>query len=95
MNLLRKLEKRGLGLNSFEFFAKKNSGEGLRKEARRRRMVQLIMKGKREDVMQVLIVIRSKESFGRKMAKVERRWGHHRATMITFRNILTRLAEKV
>ena len=75
LNLLRKLEKRGLGLNSFEFFAKKNSGEGLRKEARRRRMVQLIMKGKREDAMQVLIVIRSKESFGRKMAKVERRWG--------------------
>ena len=43
LNLLRKLQKRGLGLNSVEFFAKKNSGEGLRKEARRRRMVQLIM----------------------------------------------------
>ena len=56
-------------------------------------MVQLIMKGKREDALQVLM--RSKESFRRKMAKVERRWGHHRATMIAFRNILTRLAEKV
>ena len=43
--------------------------------------------------MQVLC--RSKESFDRKMAKVERRWGHHRATMIAFRNILTSVAEKV
>ena len=45
VNLLRKLQKRGLGLNSVEFFAKKNSGEGHRKEARRKRTVQLLING--------------------------------------------------
>ena len=49
VNLLRKLQKRGLGVNCVEFFAKKNSGDGARKEERRRRTVQLMMKGKLED----------------------------------------------
>ena len=76
-----------------ECFAKKNCGEGSRSEARRRRTVQLLMKGKLEDAM--LVLRWSKESYIRKMGKVERRWGHHRATMIAFRAILTREAERV
>ena len=38
LNLLRKLQRVGVGVNSVEIFAKKNSGEGTRKEKRRRRM---------------------------------------------------------
>ena len=82
-----------MGVNSAECFARKNCGEGSRSEARRRRTVQLLMKGKVEDAMVVLKW--SKESFSRKMGKVERRWGHHRATMIAFRAILTREAVRV
>ena len=93
VNLLRKLQKRGLGVNCVEFFAKKNSGEGARKEERRRRTVQLIMKGKLEDA---LLELRwSKERFTRKMTKVERRWGHHRLVLVAFRNILGSEASKV
>ena len=93
VNLLRKLKKRGVGVNSVECFARKNCGEGPRRETRRRRTVQLLMKGKLEDAVEVLRW--SKESFIRKMRKVERRWGHHRATMIAFRAILTREAVRV
>ena len=93
VNLLRKLQKRGLGVNEVEVFAKKSSGVGPRKEERRRRIVQLLMKGKLEDA--VLVLRWSKESFKRKLAKVDRRWGHERATMATFRTVLIRLAERV
>ena len=93
VNLLRKLQKRGMGVNEVEFFAKKSSGVGPRKEERRRRTVQLIMKGKLEDA---LLVLRwSKERFRSKLSKVDRRWGHERATMTAFRTILTREAERV
>ena len=71
VNLLRKLKKRGVGVNSVECFARKNCGEGPRRETRRRRTVQLLMKGKLEDAVEVLRW--SKESFRRKLAKVDRR----------------------
>ena len=93
VNLLRKLQKRGMGVNEVEAFAQKSSGVGSRKEERRRRTVQLVMKGKVEDA--VLVLRWSKESFMRKLAKVDRRWGHERATMAAFRTILTREAERV
>ena len=93
VNLLRKLQKRGLGVNEVEIFAQKSSGVGPRKEERRRRTVQLVMKGKMEDAM--LVLRRSKESFRRKMDKVDRRWGHERATLSIFRTILSREAERV
>ena len=93
VDLLRKLQKRGLGVNSVEVFAKKNSGEGPRRESRRRRTVQLLMKGKLEDAIQMLRW--SKERFQRNMTKVERRWGHERGTMSTFKAILVREAERV
>ena len=75
VNLLRKLQKRGMGVNEVENFAKKSSGVGPRKEERRWRTVQLVMKGKLEDAMQVLRW--SKESFRRKLTKVGTREGHH------------------
>ena len=75
VNLLRKLQKRGLGVNEVEVFAKKSSGVGPKKEERRWRTVQLVMKGKLEDAMQVLRW--SKESFRRKLTKVGTREGHH------------------
>ena len=75
VNLLKKLQKRGLGVNEVEVFAKKSSGVGPRKEERRWRTVQLVMKGKLEDAMQVLRW--SKESFRRKLTKVGTREGHH------------------
>ena len=93
LNLLRKLHKRGLGLNSVEFYAKKSSGEGPRRKLRRKRTVQLLMKGKLEDA--VIMLERSKENLNRKLTRVERRWGHHRATMIAFREILSNIAVKV
>ena len=93
VNLLRKLQKRGMGVNEVEFFAKKSSGVGPRKEERRRRTVQLLMKGKLEDA--TLVLGWSKESFKRKLAKVDRRWGHERATMTTFRTIMIRLDQRV
>ena len=93
LNLLRKLHKRGLGLNSVEFYAKKSSGEGPRRKLRRKRTVQLLMKGKLEDA--AIMLERSKENLNRKLTRVERRWGHHRATMIAFREILSNIAVKV
>ena len=93
VDLLRKLQKRGLGVNSVEVFARKNSGEGPRREGRRRRTVQLVMKGKLEDAIQMLRW--SKERFQGKMTKVKRRWGHERGTMSMFKAILVREAERV
>ena len=61
VNLLRKLQKRGMGVNEVENFAKKSSGVGPRKEDRRKRTVQLLMKGKLEDAK--LVLRWSKESF--------------------------------
>ena len=52
VDLLRKLQKRGVGVNCVEFFAKKNLGDGNRRELRRRRRtIQLVMKGKLEDAV--------------------------------------------
>ena len=80
-------------MNCVEFFAKKNSGDGIRRELRRRRTVQLVMKGKLEDA--VLELRWTKEKFVVKMNKVERRWGHHRDVLVEFRNILKREATRV
>ena len=55
--MLRKLQKKGVGVKSF--------GVGPRKEERRRRTVQLVMKGKLEDAILVHRWSR------RKLAKVE------------------------
>ena len=49
VNLLRRLQRVGVGVNSVEVFAKKNSGEGVRVEKRRKRMIQLMMRAKLED----------------------------------------------
>ena len=65
VNLLRKLQKRGLGVNEVENFAQKSSEVGPRKEERRRRTVQLVIKGKLEDAILVHRWSR------RKLAKVE------------------------
>ena len=59
--LLRKLQKKGMCV--------KSSGVGPRKEEKRRRTVQLVMKGKLEDA--ILVHRWSRESFRRKLAKVE------------------------
>ena len=89
VDLLRKLQKRGVGVNCVEFFAKKNLGDGNRRELRRRRRtIQLVMKGKLEDA--VLELRRTKERFLVKMDKVKRRWGHHQDVLVEFRNILKR-----
>ena len=71
LNLLRRLQRVGVGVNSVEIFAKKNSGEGTRRENRRRRMVQLMMKAKVEDAE--LELKWSKERFDTKMRKIARR----------------------
>ena len=63
--LLRKLQKKGMGVNEVEMFAKKSSGVGPRKEERRRRTVQLVMKGKLEDA--ILLHRWSRESVRRKL----------------------------
>ena len=93
LNLLRKLQRVGVGVNSVEIFAKKNSGEGTRKEKRRRRMVQLLMKAKVEDAE--LELKWSKERFDLKMRKIARRWGHHQGVMTAFRFIISREAVRV
>ena len=67
--LLRKLQKKGMGVNEVEMLAKKSSGMEPRKEERRRRTVQLVMKGKLENA--ILVHRWSRESFRRKLAKVE------------------------
>ena len=80
-------------MNSVEFYAKKSSGEGPRRELRRKSTVQLLMKGKLEDA--AIMLERSKGNLNRKLTRVERRWGHHRATMTAFREILSNIAVKV
>ena len=86
VELFRSLQRRGVGLNEVEQYAKKSTRFGARYEVRRRRTVQLIMRGKREDAMVQLAW--SKEKFVKKMAKLEGRWGRHRAIMTSFRAIL-------
>ena len=93
VNLLRKLQRAGVGVNSVEIFAKKNSGEGTRREKRRRRMTQLMMKAKVEDAEMELKW--SKERLDSKMRKLERRWGHHQGVMTAFRSIVSKEAIRV
>ena len=93
VNLLRKLRRVGVGVNSVEIFAKKNVGEGARKEKRRKRMTQLMMKAKLEDAE--LELKWSRERLQMKMNKVGRRWGHYQNVMGAFREILNREAVRV
>ena len=76
--LLRKLQKKGMGVNEVEMLAKKSSGMEPRKEERRRRTVQLVMKGKLENA--ILVHRWSRESVRRKLAKVDPKWGNEKAT---------------
>ena len=93
VNLFRKLRRAGVGVNSVEVFAKKNSGEGTRVEKRKKRMIQLMMRAKLEDAEVELKW--SRERFETKMNKVVRRWGHYQDVLGTFRNILNREAVRV
>ena len=76
--LLRKLQNKGMGVNEVEMLAKKSSGMEPRKEERRRRTVQLVMKGKLENA--ILVHRWSRESVRRKLAKVDPKWGNEKAT---------------
>ena len=93
VEMFRKLEKKEVGLNDVETFARKSSRQGSRMEARRKGLVRRIMREKRMDAE---IELRwSRERYKRRMAKLEARWGHYREVMVAFRNILNHEATEV
>ena len=59
VNLLRKLKKRGVGVNSVECFARKNCGEGSRREARSYKKRVLDQAGKAKDLERYVVAINS------------------------------------
>ena len=83
VDLMRKLQRFGVGVNEVECYVRKSvKEEGSRWAARRRRLVQLNMKGKLEDAMVELRWIR--ERFHQRMTKLQGRWGHHVGVMEAF-----------
>jgi hypothetical protein len=93
VNLLRKLQRRGIGLNNVETFSRKNQGEGKRREWRRKRMVQTLMKVKREDAEEELR--QDRERYSRRRRKLEERWGANWRVMVPYRAILAQEAARV